>query len=117
MKLANALRVRIVGLAMLGLLVFVSSAPHLTKALMTASMIALVALVAAFIYFVFREEPRDEREAHQSLVGGQASYMTGAGILLLGIVLQSFAHNLDLYLPIALGSMVVAKLVSTRTIQ
>lgn len=117
MKLANVVILRIVGAAMIGLLILISSAPQLSKPLMTLSMFALAILVVSFIVFIFREEPRDEREAHNALVGGQASYVVGAILLLLGIVVQSFAHSLDLYLPVTLAGMVLAKLVSTRSIQ
>ena len=117
MKLANITLLRLVGASMVGLLVLILLAHQLPKPLMTISMLALAVLVAAFCVFIFREQPRDEREAHQALMGGQASYMIGAGILLIGIVVESFAHNLDPYLPITLGAMVLAKLLSTRTIQ
>lgn len=117
MKLANITVLRLVGASMLGLLVLISIGPQLSKPLMTLSMLSLAVLVMAFCIFVFREQPRDEREAQHALMGGQASYMVGAGILLIGIVVESFAHDLDPYLPIALGAMVAAKLVSTRTIQ
>ena len=117
MKLANITLLRLVGASMVGLLVLILLAHQLPKALMTISMLALVVLVATFFVFIFREQPRDEREAHQALMGGQASYMIGAGILLIGIVVESFAHNLDPYLPITLAAMVLAKLLSTRTIQ
>jgi peptidoglycan/LPS O-acetylase OafA/YrhL len=117
MKLANITVLRLVGASMIGLLVLILVGPQLSKPLMTLSMLALAVLVVAFCIFIFREQPRDEREAQPALMGGQASYMVGAGILLIGIVVESFGHNLDPYLPVALGAMVFSKLLSTRTIQ
>jgi 4-amino-4-deoxy-L-arabinose transferase-like glycosyltransferase len=106
-----------IGVLLLAVLAFVGFSPQLSKPLMMLSMAALAILVVVFIIFIFREQPRDEREVLHSLKGGQVSYLLGAIILVVGIVSESFAHNLDPYLPLTLGIMIFAKLVSTRSIQ
>ncbi len=117
MKANKLVSMQLIGVLLLGLLAFVTFSPHLSKPLMTLSMAALAILVVAFIVFIVREQPRDEREVLHSLKGGQVSYLLGAIVLVVGIVTESFAHNLDPYLPLALSIMILAKLVSTRLTQ
>ncbi len=117
MKANKLISMQLIGVVLLAVLAFVTFSPHLSKGLMMLSMAALAILVVAFIVFIVREQPRDEREVLHSLKGGQVSYLLGAIVLLVGIVVQSFAHNLDPYLPLALGVMIIAKLVSTKTTQ
>lgn len=117
MKANKLVSMQLIGVVLLAVLAFVTFSPHLSKPLMTLSMSALAILVLAFIFFIVREQPRDEREVLHSLKGGQVSYLVGAIVLLVGIVVQSFAHDLDLYLPLTLGVMIIAKLLSTRTTQ
>jgi uncharacterized membrane protein len=71
-------------------------------------MLALFAI--GFAAFIWRERPRDEREAQQSSRVGRASYLAGGLVLTIGIVYQSSVHQLDLWLVAALGTMVLLKL-------
>ena len=81
---------------------------------MTSMMIAGLFAVALFGYtiFVYREKPADEREQMISTVAGKYSYIVGALVLSVGIVVQSLDHDLDIWLPIALGAMVLTKLLT-----
>ena len=81
---------------------------------MTSGMIAGIFGAALFGYaiFVYQEKPADEREQAISTIAGKYSYIVGALVLSVGIVVQSLDHDLDIWLPIALGSMVLAKLLT-----
>jgi amino acid transporter len=76
---------------------------------LTIIMILAVALIA-FGVFVWREKPRDEREALHGLQASRISYFLGSGVLVIAIIVQSLMHHLDVWLAVALGVMVLAKL-------
>lgn len=70
----------------------------------------LVAVFAVFASFMWREKPRDEREGLHRLLAGRWAFLAGSGVLVLGIVAGEFAHDLDPWLPLALGAMILAKI-------
>lgn len=75
------------------------------------TLLAGVAILALlFASFVWKETADDERESFHRLLASRTAFLAGAAILLLGIVIQTFAHNLDPWLVLALGAAVIAKL-------
>jgi len=76
-------------------------------------MAVVVAAVAAFAVFgalVWREKVVDEREeAHRSLAG-RFGFLAGSVVLTIGILVQSLSHNLDPWLAVGLGAMILGKL-------
>lgn len=73
-------------------------------------MLALVVAAAGGIAaFMLREKPLDERDDAHRMFSGRAAFFTGAAILLVGITVQTFAHELDPWLLGALVGMVLAK--------
>lgn len=79
-------------------------------ALVMALAAALAATFAVFALFIWREHPRDEREELHRMVAGRAAFLGGAGTLVIGIIIQSFGHNIDPWLVGALGAMVLVKI-------
>lgn len=77
---------------------------------LTLLMVLGVAMIA-FGVFVWREKPRDEREALYGLRASRVSYFMGAAVLVVAIITQAFHHTLDIWLAVALGAMVLTKLV------
>ncbi|MEK7623494.1 MAG: hypothetical protein AAB408_02370 [Patescibacteria group bacterium] len=75
----------------------------------TACFIACFALFAAFVW---QERARDEREAVNSMAAGRTAFLTGVGVLVIGIVYQARSHEIDPWLLLALGMMVAAKMAS-----
>lgn len=76
-------------------------------------MTLLIFLILAFTFFaifVWGEKGRDEREEKHIMQAGRMAFLSGASIITIGIIYQSFQHNLDLWLVIALVVMVVAKI-------
>ncbi len=82
---------------------------------MMGEMIALsivVVLLLVWVGFVMQEEARDEREIVLKMKAGRAAYLSGLGVLTLGLIVQAFAHNIDPWLTVALAVMVLSKLFS-----
>ncbi len=75
-------------------------------------LVLLTVLFGFFAVYLWRETPEDEREGLHALQAGRTSFLTGAGLLTVGIVVQSLQHTLDIWLPVVLGGMVLAKTIS-----
>jgi drug/metabolite transporter (DMT)-like permease len=69
----------------------------------------LVVVFGAIAAFVVSEQAGDEREERHQMLAGRAAFLTGATIILSGIVWQAFTASVDFWLVIALCGMVVAK--------
>ncbi|MEP7162267.1 MAG: hypothetical protein ABI747_00675 [Candidatus Moraniibacteriota bacterium] len=63
-----------------------------------------------FTVYLLREKPRDEREELHHFIAARLAYLVGAGVLVVGIVIQTFMHHLTFWLPLALGGMLLGKL-------
>lgn len=72
----------------------------------------IVILALLFTSFIWKETAQDERESLHRLLAGRTAFLAGAGILLLGITIQTFQHRLDFWLVVTLGVMVLTKLVT-----
>lgn len=79
---------------------------------MAAMTIALTLIVvfALFAGFVWREHARDERELLHRMIAGRFAFLAGVLSLIIGIVIESVAHQIDHWLVIALCAMILAKL-------
>ncbi|TSC86558.1 MAG: hypothetical protein G01um10148_544 [Parcubacteria group bacterium Gr01-1014_8] len=80
-----------------------------------AALVVLVvaaALSATWVGFVALEQRGDEREAGHRQFAGRAAYLSGIAILTIALVVQGLAHVIDSWISMALGAMVVVKLVA-----
>lgn len=82
------------------------------NALLLMMVAGLIVAFALFASFVWRENVKDEREALHGLMAGRIAYLTGAGGLIIGIIVQSLQHNLDGWLVAILGVMILAKIIT-----
>ncbi len=76
-------------------------------------MLALVcaaALACVWAGFVMLEETHDERELLHKLHAGRIAYLSGIAVLTVALVVQGIAHDIDPFIPLALGTMVLSKL-------
>ncbi|MBI2443026.1 MAG: hypothetical protein HYV40_03930 [Candidatus Levybacteria bacterium] len=73
-------------------------------------VVLLVVLFAVFAVFVFREKTRDEREALHRFIAGRLAFLLGTAVLVIGIVVQTVQHTLDLWLVVALVVMILGKI-------
>ena len=79
--------------------------------MLTVFVTLLIVLFSIFVGFVWGEKVQDEREHFLSLTAGKVAFLIGAGILVVGIVIESFSYNApDPWLLAALGGMVLAKI-------
>ena len=76
--------------------------------MLVVSGIALV--FALFAIFIWKESAFDEREVLHKSFAGRIAYLAGSSVLVLGIIVQSLQHNLDLWLVFVLGIMVFSKM-------
>lgn len=76
---------------------------------MTA-LLGAATLAALWAGFVIREKARDEREAAHAMHAGRLAYFSGIATLTVALVVQGLAHDIDIWVPLALGIMVVSKL-------
>lgn len=78
--------------------------------MMTASVLALLVICfIAFQVFIWKNNPSDERELSHEHLAGRWAYLIGTASLLVGIAVQSFNHNVDIWLVLALFLMITTK--------
>ena len=77
----------------------------------TMTIAAVLIIFISFCVFVWREKSRDEREQLHKQIASRFAYLTGATVLIIAIVIQSFNHTLDPWIVIALIVMILAKIV------
>lgn len=80
--------------------------PNIVLMMMIVGLIVLFALFASFIW---RENSKDEREGIHKMMAGRIAFLVGTTVLVIGIIVQSLKHNLDLWLVLTLGAMILAK--------
>jgi hypothetical protein len=80
----------------------------------TIVMIFIALFVAAFALFavlIWRENPRDEREAHILLSSDRLGFLVGAITLSVILVVESLQHRSTTLIALALSGMVLAKII------
>jgi len=78
------------------------------------ALAALFVLFCVFAVFVIREKAADEREEAHRALAGRYAFLAGSALLVLGIVFEDLAGNLDPWLIAALVVMIAAKLGARR---
>jgi len=104
----------IISIIFLALLVLVADPfmKFMSHSLAYILLLALVIIFALFAGFVWREKAADERESLHRLTAGRVGYLLGTAGLLVGIVAEGFSGHIDPWLLIALGAMILGKLLS-----
>ena len=78
-------------------------------------MLLLAGVTVCFMVFaglIWYEKAKDEREIVLRDKAGRAGYLGGLGILMVGFVVQSFHHQSDPWLTVALLVMILSKVLS-----
>lgn len=86
---------------------FFSFMPNAVVMLLIAVFVATFSLFAMLIW---RESPRDEREAHILLSSDRLGFLAGAVVLSAALVVASLRHESTNLLALALSVMILAKL-------
>jgi len=76
-------------------------------------LFAMLFVFAVFTSFVWKENPKDEREALHRMLAGRYAFLAGSIVLVIGMTIEVFKHSLDVWLPLALGAMILAKIVAS----
>ena len=79
--------------------------------LLMMMVLGLVVVFAIFASFIWRENTRDERESLHKMMAGRIAFLAGTALLVIGIIVQSFKHEIDFWLVMTLGTMIFAKIV------
>jgi len=80
----------------------------------TMHMIVLAAFIIAFALFavfIWREKAADERERLHRFIIGRYAFLAITTILVIGIIIQTLNHKLDIWLVSALVVGILAKVV------
>ena len=74
-------------------------------------MLLLIILIISFVILIFfwLEQPKDEREANHINIASRFAFFSSSIILIIAIIFQTFNHNLDPWIPLALGVVVSSK--------
>jgi len=108
MKNIQEIAISIILIILLGLLLNPFWMPD---ALVMTILICLVLVFAIFAIFVYRENSQDEREELHKLKSSRIAFLAGSLVLIAGIVIESLDHSLNIWLVLALGAMILSKLV------
>ena len=79
-------------------------------ALLYMLVAAILVIFALFAGLVWKEEPRDEREVLHVMHAARIGYLLGVAVLVLGVIYESLAAHVDVWLLVALGAMILGKL-------
>lgn len=104
-------------LGSLGLMSALAIAPKtfvMPTSLQMLLLAVVLGLVATFLAFLWREQPNDEREAHNQAVASRSAYGVGAVVLIVSMVVQGFQHHIDPAVPLALLAMIATKVIVQR---
>lgn len=94
-------------LALLGVLL--APAQAMPQSMLMAIIATLGAGFVAFASFLWREQPRDEREEHHRYLASRFAFLIGSGVLVIAVIVQSLQHRLDPWIVLVLGAMILAK--------
>lgn len=77
-------------------------------------MMMIVAFALFFILFasfIWKEKVQDERESLHRYIAARFAYLSGVTILVIGVIVQSLEHTLDIWLIATLTVMILAKII------
>ena len=109
----NILSVSIVGL--MAILLFTLTDPFMywmPGATQMAALTVSAVLMCVWAGFVIREGNGDERDLLHRMYAGRAAYLSGVAILTLALLVQGLHHAIDPWVPLSLGGMVLAKILT-----
>ena len=79
--------------------------------LLMMMVLGLVVIFSLFASFIWRENAKDERESLHKMMAGRIAFLAGTATLVIAVIVQSFKHELDVWLVVTLGVTILAKIV------
>jgi hypothetical protein len=83
--------------------------PNMLVMCMLAIILALFGLFAGL---VLREKSQDERDDIHKGLAGRNAFLSGCVVLITGIFVQGLSHTIDMWLILALITMIITKVVT-----
>lgn len=83
--------------------------PNMIVICMLASILALFGLLAGL---VLREKSQDERDDVHKGLAGRNAFLVGSFVIIVGIVIQGYMHEVDTWLVLALTAMIITKVIT-----
>lgn len=74
------------------------------------ALLGVVILACVWAGFVMYESTNDERDAVHRMNAGRMAYLSGIAVLIIALVVQGLAHDIDPWISVTLGVMVLVKL-------
>jgi len=77
------------------------------------AILALASIVViTFLIFIWKEDPKDEREEAYLVVSSRISFFSVAIVLLVALVVQTLQHMVDIWVTLALFTLLLSKIFS-----
>jgi len=113
MSIKDNLREILIALGLIIILIFLMNPMDLyySNMMLLSSLTILIILFIFFSIFIWKDKSVDEREELHQHLASRSAYLIGSGIMLLGIIVQSLEHAIDIWLVIALIGMIISKIV------
>ncbi len=102
----------------MGAIAFLAVAPKAVVMPTSFQMLLLavvLVLISGFLVLLWREHPADEREEQNQALASRTAYTVGSIVLITALTVQSFQHDIDPFVPIALLVMIATKILVQRT--
>ena len=106
--------VLLIGLAVMSVLAIAPKTFVMPTSLQMLLLACVFGLIAAFMVLLWREQPDDERELQNQALASRWAYMVGSLVLITALLIQSFQHDLDSAIPLALLAMIATKILVQR---
>lgn len=79
------------------------------------TLMAIIALTfIAFAGLIYREKPKDEREAFLLNYSSRSAFLVGSSLLIIAIFTQLYSHSLDNWLVWILSAMILTKIIKNN---
>jgi len=104
----------LIGLSVISFFAVAEDSITMPSSMQMALLAIVLALLAAFLTLLWRENPRDEREAQNQALASRLAYIIGSIVLIVALVTQSLQHELDAAVPVTLFAMLATKLLVQR---
>jgi hypothetical protein len=82
---------------------------------MMGELVAVMIVSVGLVFWagvILQEQAKDEREVALKMKSGRIAYLSGLAILLIALIVQGLAHDVDPWIAVSLGVMVAVKLVT-----
>lgn len=104
----------VVALVLVALLVLLSDlfVYYMPEGLQMIALLSVAVLASVWAGVVMYEKANDEREVTHKMQAGRAAYISGILVLTLALIFQGLNHDIDPWISLSLGVMVVSRIIA-----